>query len=103
MRQQLKLWDSKREIINFRKALNLDTTCPLRTERIAEKSWLAADRPIPHRRQEAGGGEKGKLGLRDGIPYQTANRLPASSQRLPGILDGRQLLGGSQPETNSLE
>ena len=43
-----------------------------------------------------GGGERGKLGPRDGIPYQTANRLPVSNQRLPEILDGWHPQGGSR-------
>ena len=42
------------------------------------------DRPIPHQRQGAGGRqpepERGKLSPRDGIPYQTTNRLPVSNQ-----------------------
>ena len=46
------------------------------------------DRPSPAggRRQE--GGERGKLGPKDGLPYHTANRPPVSNQRLPEILDG---------------
>jgi len=32
--------------------------------------------------------ERGKLSAREGIPYQTANRLPVSNQRLSEILDG---------------
>ena len=60
--------------------------------------WLI---PAGGRRQ--GGGERGKLSPRDSIPYQTANRLPVSNQRLPEILDGRHLPGGSQPETSSPE
>ena len=47
-----------------------------------------------------GGVERGKLGPRGGIPYQTANRLPVSNQRLPEILDGWYPLGGSQLETS---
>ena len=45
--------------------------------------------------------ERGKLHLREGIPYQTANRLPDSNQRLPEILDGCHPPGGSQPEISS--
>ena len=41
-----------------------------------------------------GGGERGELGPRDGVPYQTANRLPASNQRPPEILDGGHLPEG---------
>ena len=47
----------------------------------------------PRRRQ--GGGERGKLGPKDGIPYHAANRPPVSNQRLPEILDGRHPPGGS--------
>ena len=50
------------------------------------------DRPIPCQRQGVGGcqpePERGKLSPREGIPYQTASRLPVSNQRLPEILDG---------------
>ena len=61
---------------------------------------LAGCRPVhPRRRQE--GGERGKLGPREGTPYQTANRLPVSNQRLPEILDGQHPLGGSWLETSS--
>ena len=50
-----------------------------------------------------GGGERGKHGPRDGIPYQTADRPPVSNQRLPEILDGRHPSGGSRLETSSPE
>ena len=46
------------------------------------------DQPIPHWRQEAEGMERGKLGPREGITYQTANRLPVSNQRFLELLDG---------------
>ena len=45
---------------------------------------------------------RGKLDPRKGIPYQTANRLPVSNQRLE-ILDGWHPPGGSQPEISSPE
>ena len=64
---------------------------------------LAGGRPAQPWRQEAGGGERGKLGPREGTPYQTANRLPVSNQRLPEILDGRHPLGGSRLEASSQE
>ena len=41
---------------------------------------------------------KGQTRPREGIHYQNANKLPVSNQRLPKILDGWHLLGGSQPE-----
>ena len=56
---------------------------------------------LAHPPLEAGGGGEGKggkLGPREGIPYQTANRLPISNQRLPEILDGWHLPGESQLE-----
>ena len=56
---------------------------------------------LAHPPLEAGGsgeGKGGKLGPREGIPYQTANRLPISNQRLPEILDGWHLPGESQLE-----
>ena len=47
------------------------------------------DRPIHHRRQGAGRCQpepgRGKLGPRDSIPYQTANRLPVSNQDFLGF------------------
>ena len=47
------------------------------------------DRPISCRRHGADGGqpepERGKLGRRDSIPYQTANRLPVSNQDFLGF------------------
>ena len=46
-----------------------------RTEQFQRKaSWLWTG-PSPARGRRKGGGERDKLGPRDGIPYQTANRL----------------------------
>ena len=56
------------------------------------------DGPTPTDRRQ-GGGERGKLGPRDSIPYHTANGPPVSNQRLPEILDGRHPLGESQLNT----
>ena len=56
--------------------------------------------PTGGRRQ--GGGERGKLGPRDDIPYHTANRPPVSNQRLPEILDGQHPLGGLQLNTGRM-
>ena len=106
MRQQLKLWDSKRERINLGKALNLGTTHPFpeqRTEQNTREEPAAVDRPIPRRRQETGGRGKGQTQPQRWHPYQRANRLPASNQRLPEILDGRHPPGGSQLESSSPE
>ena len=85
MRYQLKLSDSKREKINRR------THClPRRTKGLSKsREEFAGCRPAqPRRRQEAGEGERGRLGPRDGSPYHTANRPPVSNQRPPEILDG---------------
>ena len=106
MRQQLKLWDSKRERINLGKALNLGTTHPFpeqRTEQNTREEPEAVDRPIPRRRQETGGRGKGQTQPQRWHPYQRANRLPASNQRLPEILDDRHPPGGSQLESSSPE
>ena len=46
------------------------------------------DWPIPHQRQVGDSQNqkaRGKLGPRDGIPYQTANRLPVSKQDILGF------------------
>ena len=71
------------------------------------KEELAGHKPA-HPPLEAGGrgqggGKRGKPGPRDGIPHQTANRLPVSKQRLPEILDGWHPPRGSQLETSSPE
>ena len=74
-----------RDRINLGKALNLGTPRPLpeqKTERSQRRaSWLRTS-PSPARGRRQGEGERGKLSPRDGIPYQMANRLPASNQRL---------------------
>ena len=59
-----------------------------RTEQFHRRAsqWWSGPSPTGGRRQ--GGGEKGNLSPRDGIPYHIANRLPVSNQRLPEILDG---------------
>ena len=49
-----------------------------------------------------GGGERGRLGPKDRIPYRTASRPPVSNQRPPEILDGRHLLGGSRLNTGHM-
>ena len=59
-----------------------------RTEQFQRRaSWLRTG-PSPTRGRRQRGGERGKLGPRDGTPYQMANRFSASNQRLPEILDG---------------
>ena len=64
----------------------------------------AGGRPAhPCRGRRQRGGERGKLSPREGTPYQTANRLPASNQRLPEILDGWHPPGGSRLKTSSAE
>ena len=69
----------------------LQAVCRTKEELSDPREELAGCR-LAHPLQEAGGrrqggGERGKLGPRDGIPNQTANRLPVSNQRLPEILD----------------
>ena len=51
----------------------------LRTEKIPEESYLAADWPIPHQRQ---GGRRATARARKArdILYQTASRLPVANQ-----------------------
>ena len=67
-----------------------------RTEQFQRTARLWRTGPSP-----AGGRRRGGLGPRDGIPYQTANSLPVSNQRLPEILDGWHLPGGSRLETRT--
>ena len=59
------------------------------------------DLPIPCQRQEAGG--RGKKQTWPQRCHSLPNLLPVSNQRLPEILDGWHLLGGSQPEISSPE
>ena len=60
------------------------------------------DRPSPAGGRRQGGGERGKLGLRDSIPYQTVNRPPVSNQRPPEILDGQHPPGRSWLDTGRM-
>ena len=69
-------------------------------QRRASKQWTS---PLPTWGRRQGGGEREKLGPRDGIPYHKANMLPVSNQRLPEILDGWHLVGRSQLDTSSPE
>ena len=86
MSYQLKLWDSKRE----REKINQpEYTAGCSQNKGSEQVQRRARRlrlsqPARGRRQE--GGERGRLGPKDGIPYHTANRPPVSNQRLPEIL-----------------
>ena len=57
------------------------------------------DQPSPTRDWRQGGGERGRLGPKDRIPYRTANRSLVSNQRPPEILDGRHPPGGSRRDT----
>ena len=92
MRQQLKLWDSKREReLTCEKPQPKAQSAVCRTKDREELASCGPAHPLP----EAGGSgelatrpERGKLSPRDGIPYQTSNRLPVSKQRLLEILDG---------------
>ena len=98
MSYQLKLWDSKRE-----RKLTARTHCRLFAEQrdwaSPEKSSRSTDRPSPAGGRRHGGGERGRLGPKDGIPYHTANRPPVSDQRPPEILGGRHPPGGSWWDT----
>ena len=99
MSYQLKLWDSKRE----REKINQPEHTARRsqnkgTEQV-QRSYPAADGPLPAGGRRQGGGERGRLGPRDCIPYHTADRPPVSNQRLPEILDSRHLPGGSRRDT----
>ena len=79
MRQQLKLWDSKRE----RKLTGPNTLLAVRRTKglMDPREELAGGGPVhPAGGRRQGGGERGKLGPRDGTPYQTANRLPVCLQ-----------------------
>ena len=97
MRQQLKLWDSKRE-----RKLTGQTHCQPFAE---QRDRASSEEPAgcgpaqPRQRQEAEGRRKGQTRPQRRIPYHTANRPPVSNQRLPEILDGRHPLGGSQLNT----
>ena len=46
-------------------------------QRRANRLWTG---PSPARGRRHGGGERGKFGPREGIPYQTVNRFPVSNQ-----------------------
>ena len=54
-------------------------------------SWLWTGPSSARRREQAGARQswkaRDKHGPREGIPYQTVNRLSVSNQRLPEILD----------------
>ena len=68
MSHQLKLWDSEREVINRPK----HTACHRTKGPSKSREELAGCGPTqPHWRQ--GGGERGRLGPKDHIPYRTAN------------------------------
>ena len=87
MSYQLKLWDSKRE----RKLTGLNTLPAVRRTKGLSKSreeLAGFDWPSPTGGRRQGGGERGRLGPKDRIPYRTANRPPVSNQRPPEILDG---------------
>ena len=59
-----------------------------RTEQFQKRASQLWTSPSLAGGRRQGGGERGKLGPRNGTPYQTANRLSVSNQRLPEILDG---------------
>ena len=73
------------------------------TEQLQRRASQLQTSPSPDGGRRRGGGERGKLSPRDGVPYQIANRHPVSNQRLPEILDGRHPPGGSRLEACSRE
>ena len=85
MRCQLKIvGQQKRE----RKLTGLNTLPAVRRTKGLSKSRGASRLQTGPAQPEAGcrgGGERGKLGPKDSIPYHTANRPPVSNQRLPEI------------------
>ena len=98
------MWDSnlnygiarERQKITWQKALTGHCCAsPFAEQR---KGW-----EFQRRASQQRGGKRGKFGPRDSIPYQTANRLPVSNQRLPEILDGWHPPGGLRLETSSPE
>ena len=100
MSYQLKLWDSKRE--RERKLIGRNTLPAFHRTKGPSKSReeLTGCGPAQaRRRQEAGGGERGRLGPKDRSPYPTADRPPVSNQRPHEILDGRHPPGGSRRDT----
>ena len=99
MSYQLKLWDSKRE----RKLTGPNTLPAVRRTKGPSKyrEELTGCGPTQPRRRQ-GGGERGRLGPKDRIPYRTANRPPVSNQRPPEILDGRHPPGGLQGDTGRM-
>ena len=59
-----------------------------RTEQFQRTASLLWTGLSPTRGRRQGRGVRGKLSPREGISYQTANRLPVSNQTLPELLDG---------------
>ena len=98
MRKQLKLWDSKRE--RERKLTGLNTLLAVcRTKGLSNSREELASGGPAHLPPEAGGRGKGQTLPQRQDPYHTANRPAVSNQRLPEILDGRHLPGGSWLDT----
>ena len=97
------MWDSKeREKINqpehtaaFRRTKGLSKSRE-------ELAGCGPDRPSPAGGRRQGGRERGRLGPKDRSPYHTASRPPVSNQRLPEILDGQHLPGGSWGDTGRM-
>ena len=71
------------------------------SEQVQRRAHRLRTGPAP---LEAGGRGRGKgrLGPKDRIPYRTANKPPVSKQRLPEILDGQHLPGGSWGDTGRM-
>ena len=73
-----------------------------KTEQFQRRASQQRTGPSPAGGRRQRGGERGKISPRDGTPYRTANRLPVSNQRLPEILDGWHLPGGSWLNTRHM-
>ena len=99
-------WDSNLNcgIAREREKINQLNTLPAicRTKGLSNsREELAGGGPAHPPLEARGRGEE--KGPQRRHPYQTANRLPVSNQRLPEILDGRHPLGGSRLEASSRE
>ena len=67
-RSFFKLWESKEKLTS------LNTLPAVRKTKGLRRASLRADRPIPDGGRRQGGGDRVKLGPRDGTPSHTANR-----------------------------
>ena len=82
MRNQLQLWDSKRERENYPAPTHTAGRLQNKGTEQVQRGEPAADRPSPAGGRRQGGGERGRLGPKDRSPYRAANRPPVSNQNL---------------------